>query len=90
MPEHIQRFAQLLNTIENENIHDRRAGIVTDKILRIFDKSDDIPGDIEALLHTQFAAVERQLLRCRSASVSFATRRTKPQNGCGRAHAMIA
>jgi hypothetical protein len=59
MTRHIHAFAELLNTIENENINDRRAGIVTDKILRIFDNSDDIPGDIENLLHVQFAAVAR-------------------------------
>jgi hypothetical protein len=59
MTEHIQRFAQLLKIIESPHHRGAHAAAVTRDILRVFDQSDDVPGEIEALLRAEFAKVVR-------------------------------
>ena len=56
MTEHIAAFAQILNAFSTPD----RAALLTRQILKIFDHSADVPGEIETLL--------RDALRKRAAS----------------------
>lgn len=51
MTEHIAAFAEILNSIETHKIRTR---IVADRIMRIYDDSDDVPGEIATLLSVEF------------------------------------
>jgi hypothetical protein len=58
MSHHIQDFARLLNSISVSRPDDQ-AATAARRILQIFDNSDDVLGDVEALLRDEFARVAR-------------------------------
>jgi hypothetical protein len=55
MSEHISAFAEILNAFSTPD----RAAVLTRQILKIFDHSADVPGEIETLLRDELAKVAR-------------------------------
>jgi hypothetical protein len=55
MSEHISAFAEILNAFSTPD----RAAVLTREILKIFDRSADVPGEIETLLRDELAKAAR-------------------------------